>query len=114
MLSVTEITALDSHVERLINPPIESPGASLVTYGKSATPAVKIRRELEIHGELSLMVGAGSHGYSEMGGALALTAENPSHTLAVGISYSEIRTKGGYYRRDYLDGYPWNYPDRMW
>jgi hypothetical protein len=63
-----------------------------------------LRRAPEIHGSITLLYGQGSDGYSERGGAMVLTYDDPSG-ISLAVGYSEIRTKGGHghYYRDYYD-----------
>ena len=78
--------------------------ASALTYGRPfRTPFIAdetLRRAPEIHGMISLTFGMGSGGYSERGGAMVLTYDDPSG-ISLAVGYSEIRTKGGYFLRDY-------------
>ena len=109
-LSPTELAALDAAVERLIAPPATATyavGGSAVT---APTQGVKIRRGPEIHGSVELMVGAGSHGYSEYGGAMTVSLEDPASHFAIAVGYAELHTKGGYYLRDCRGGFgSWAY-----
>ncbi len=100
LLNETELAQLDAAVERAINPPDAGPAFSLATAGSGApVQSFKISRGPQIHGSMELMVGAGSHGYSEYGGALMVTVEDPASHLMVAIGYSELHSKGGYLYR---------------
>lgn len=99
-----ERTALDAAVERLITPPPAAGGTARYAGGYSV-PNVKLRREPEIHGSLTLLYGVGSGGYSEYGGEMVLTYEDPADRFAVAVGYSELHTKGGYYYRNCRDGF---------
>lgn len=112
-LAVAEVTELDRQVAQRTS---LAPGAWLATSANSTTvvPSVKIRRGAEVHGSVELMVGAGSHGYSEYGGAMTVAVEDPSSGLTVAFSYAEIHSKGGYLYRNCRDGY-WARPgDPRW
>lgn len=101
-LADAERLQLDACVQRLIAPP--PPSSSLVGPGSAglanAVQSVKIRREPEIHGSVSLMVAAGSHGYSAYGGGMVLTYDDPANRFSVAVGYSEIHEKGDYLWRD--------------
>lgn len=104
-LSLAAIEQLDARIEQVINPPADENGrtfsASSSATGPYSVPSVKLRREPEIHGELTLMVTAGSGGYSAYGGGIALSYYDPANKFSVGVSYSQVRSKGGYgYYRD--------------
>lgn len=106
-LDATQLAGIDAAVERLISPPAIGAGASPYAGGYSV-PNVKLRRDPEIHGSLTLLYGVGSHGYSEYGGGMVLTYDDPADRFSVAVGYSELHTKGGY-------GYPYlcrNYPYR--
>lgn len=109
LLDASELTQLDAAVQKLVPPPR---GAWLATaQATESTPIYSepIHRGPEVHGEVSLMVAAGSHGYSAYGGGIAVTVDDPQHHLALTVAYSEIHEKGGYLRRDCRDGYlPFN------
>ena len=68
-------------------------------------PSVSLRRGPEVHGEVSLVVGAGSHGYSEYGGGMLVELDDPEHNMALAISYSELHAKGGWLRRGCREGW---------
>lgn len=94
-LDAAQLAGIDTAVERLISPPALSAGAGPYSGGYSV-PNVKLRRDPEIHGSLTLLYGVGSHGYSEYGGGLVLTYDDPANRFAVAVGYSELHTKGGY------------------
>ena len=102
LLSESEHEALDRYVARL-TAPIDSPSGSFAAGRPFRTPFIAdetLRRAPEIHGMISLTFGMGSGGYSERGGAMVLTYDDPSG-ISLAVGYSEIRTKGGYFLRDY-------------
>ena len=67
-----------------------------------------LRRDPEIHGSVTLMVAAGSNGYSAYGGALNLSYYDPVRRFSIDVGYSEIHSKGGY--GGYCNGlYPYSY-----
>jgi hypothetical protein len=102
LLSESEVEALDRYVARL-TAPIDSPSGSFAA-GHSSRPSFiaekSLRRPPEIHGMISLVYGVGKGGYSERGGSMVLTYDDPSG-ISLAVGYSEIRTKGGYFLRDY-------------
>jgi len=103
LLSEAQLARLDEYVARLVTPP--SSGSGLSSSGGRSGEVVTsttLRRAPEIHGMISLMYGAGSGGYSERGGAMVLTYDDPSG-VSLAVGYSEIRTKGGSYYRDCRD-----------
>ncbi|HWL17045.1 MAG TPA: hypothetical protein VNR00_15660 [Opitutus sp.] len=104
LLTEVEVGQLDGAVERLIAPPPAAAGA-LATSGSSsaAVTSWKLRRDPQIHGSMTLVVGVGSHGYSEYGGGLVLTYDDPENRYAISVGYAEMHTKGGYPYRGYRD-----------
>lgn len=111
-LSETQLAQLDEQVQRFAAPP---PSNASVASGQGSSGALiqakTLRRPPEIHGSVSLMYGVGSGGYSERGGAMFLTYEDPASGLALGVGYSEVRTKGGRFWRDCGTGLydsPWS------
>jgi len=105
LLSEPELAQLDLQVERLMPAPRSSTTTPYTTGGTNAVPSVTLRRAPEIHGEVTLLYGAGSGGFSEMGGSLVVSVEDPAHHMAIAVGYSELHTKGGYLRRDCRDGF---------
>ena len=103
LLSEAQLARLDDYVARLSTPPSNGSGFSS-SNGRTGevVTSTSLRRAPEIHGMISLMYGVGSGGYSERGGAMVLTYDDPSG-LSLAVGYSEIRTKGGYYYRDCRD-----------
>jgi hypothetical protein len=111
-LAETEVTQLDTTVERLMPKPRTAQTFSAGGGGPYSVPSVKIRRGPEIHGEFTLMVGAGSGGYSEYGGAAVFTYDDPANGFALSVGYAETHSKGGYLHRGYYDRY-WR-PGLFW
>ena len=97
LLSDTELAQLNASVERFGHPPASSD----LETSSSKLNSIMLRRDPEIHGSVSLMVGGGSHGYSEYGGAFNVTYYDPAHHFAVDFGYSEIHSSGGYCNRLY-------------
>lgn len=98
-LSETQLKLLDAKVQQFVSP---APVGQLALVSGEALPAssipsAKLRRELEVHGSVSLMYGVGSHGYSEKGGAMVLSVEDPTSGLALAVGYAEVHTSGGRY-----------------
>jgi len=103
-LSESQLEKLDNYVARL-TAPVGSATGSFAT-GQSNGPYVSVKtlkRAPEVHGSVSLMYGVGSGGYSERGGAMVLTYDDPSG-ISLAFGYSEIRTEGGSYYRYCGDG----------
>jgi hypothetical protein len=99
LLSVKERPVLDSLVARAIAlgpPPSEAftyapphappPPAQVVTL--APTPRI------DLHGDLAVTVGGGSHGSSFYGTSLDLYATDPTGKFTVGIGFSEYRSRG--------------------
>lgn len=108
LLNEAQLSRIDAAVERLMpTAPRGSYAASTVASSSSSTiPSAKIDRSPQIHGSMSFTVGVGSHGYSEIGGGLVLTYDDPASGLGIAVSYSEIHTKGGFgYRGGCFDRY---------
>ena len=106
LLSENQLAKLDNYVARLSAPLGSASGSFSYQAGRTGpyVAARTLKRAPEIHGMISLMYGQGSDGYSERGGAMMITYDDPSgFSLAVG--YSEIKTEGGSYYRDYRDRY---------
>lgn len=55
----------------------------------------------EVHGMVSLTYGVGAGGYHEMGGAMAVSIDDPAHGVSLMFGYGESRGRG-----------PW--PGRCW
>jgi hypothetical protein len=98
LLGETELARLDADVEGFSRPAAPATtavfGSAPPTLDGSPT-AVQWKREPEIHGYVSFMVGAGSHGYSEYGGAMEVTYFDPAHGLELSAGYAELHTSGG-------------------
>ena len=110
-LSSSELTVLDARVETLIVPPPSPSTQRFATTNRYAVPSVKIDRGPQVHGELSLMVAAGSDGYRAYGGGIAVTLDDPSSKFSLTLAYSEIHSEGGHpYRfcRDRYYGHPFD------
>lgn len=111
-LAPAQLTQLDAAVAKEMPAPREPIPAATLAAASDATstagavrPSLTLDRRPQIHGEVSLMVGAGSGGFSEYGGALVVSYDDPAHHFSVLASYSEVHTKGGYYYRGCRDGY---------
>jgi hypothetical protein len=113
-LAEAQLAELDRTVERLMPPP--RTGQTFVASGSKAgpysVPSVKLRREPEIHGAVTLMVGVGSHGYSEYGGAAEFTYYDPTNKFALTVGYAETHAKGGHSGRVCYD--PFWRPGLLW
>ena len=115
-LTEAQLGQLDQYVARLSAPMVGTSGV-LRSAGNSSgvVTSTSLRRAPEIHGMISLMYGVGSGGYSERGGAMVLTYDDPSG-ISLAVGYSEVRTKGGYgyYGRDCRDRYFGGLDRPMW
>lgn len=109
LLNETEIAQLDAGVERYVRPATITSGTFSDQSPRTRNlTSVRVRRDPEIHGSVTLMVAGGSGGYSAYGGAINLSYYDPARRFAIEVGYSEIRSKGGYGR--YCDGlYPYSY-----
>ena len=94
LLSASELAQLNASVERFVHPPVMA-SAETESAGGTKLNSIMLRRDPEIHGSVTLMVGVGSHGYSEYGGALNLTYYDPAHHLAIDLGYAEVHSSGG-------------------
>ena len=107
-LNPTQVNTLDTLVANRIAGTDSELVANVSTESHRATgvTAVKLKRPLEIHGEISYTYGRSSAG-SFQGGDLVLTYDDPEHRYSVLVGYSEYHGKG-------LPGcfYPWPGPDR--
>lgn len=98
LLSDAQLLRLDAAVERLMPVAPRGSYAASTPAAPASTPirAVKINRAPEIHGSVSLMVAAGSGGYSAYGGAIEVNYTDPASGFAIAVAYSEVHSKGGY------------------
>jgi hypothetical protein len=93
-LAETELAALDAHIAPLATPPA-SGGRFTPNTRYASIPSVKIDRGPRIHGQLTLMVAAGSDDYTAYGGGIAVTVDDPASRMSLTLAYSEIHSKGG-------------------
>ena len=101
-LSTDQLTRLDALVEQRV--PLRIPVAA-PTAG-AAAPTMEIERvRPQIHGAVTLGMGWGSGGYSEMGGSMVVDYYDPAHNFDLLMGYSEVHTKGGYLYRGCPDTY---------
>lgn len=100
LLSKEQLARVDEYVARLSPTEAGGSGRFVATSGdpSGVVTTRELKRSPEIHGSISLLYGVGSGGYSERGGSMVLTYEDPSG-LALAVGYSEIHAKGGYLRR---------------
>lgn len=100
LLSEPELAQLDAGVERYVHPTMFS-SATLNDESPRTTSltSVRVRRDPEIHGSVTLMVAAGSGGYTAYGGALNLSYYDPARRFSIDVGYSEIHSSGGYFSR---------------
>lgn len=113
-LNEAQLKQLDAKVQQFVSPAAPMGQFGVASGGglpASSIPSAKLRRELEVHGSFSLMYGVGSHGYSERGGAMVLSVEDPTSGLALAVGYAEVHTKGGRYISrcgpGFAPGYGW-------
>ena len=101
-LSPDQLTRLDALVEQRV--PLRVSFAA--PAAGATTPTVEVERvRPQIHGEVTLGMGWGSGGYSEMGGSMVVDYSDPAHGLDVLMGDSEVRTKGSYLYRGCPDTY---------
>jgi hypothetical protein len=96
--------SLDAMIEQYARPALAISSGSSMPSG-SVLVAKNFERPLEIHGSFSLMYGQGSGGYSEYGGAMTLTYEDPLRGFAIAVGYSELHSSGGNGYRLYRPGF---------
>jgi hypothetical protein len=75
------------------------PPSQAFTYARPAAPPppaslVSAPLSVEVHGDLSLTVGGGSHGSSFYGTSMDLFVTDPSGKFTIGVGFSEYRGKG--------------------
>ena len=108
LLTDAESAKLDAAVARF-----ESRGGSgeqLVTSSEDWRPAAG-GPALEVHGTVSLTVGAGRGGASFMGGAMAVSVADPAHGIVLSAGYAEMHGKGPLLGgRGFCGGFPDEYP----
>jgi hypothetical protein len=101
-LSADQLARLDALVEQRV--PLRGP--FVAPAAGATTPTVETERvRPQIHGEVTLGMGWGSGGYSEMGGSMVVDYSDPAHGLDVLMGYSEVHTKGSYLYRGCPDTY---------
>lgn len=100
-LSASERSSLNALVARAIalGPPPEQPFAYSPPARAAATPAppetlVSAPLHAEVHGDISLTVGGGSHGSSFYGTSMDLNVTDPSGRFTVGVGFEQFRGKG--------------------
>jgi hypothetical protein len=99
-LSDKESAALDRIVARTIalGPPPEQPFAYSPPKAKPAPSPSKLQvsapLRAEVHGDLSLTVGGGSHGRSFYGTSADLSVTDPTGRFTVGVGFEEFKGKG--------------------
>jgi hypothetical protein len=101
-LSTDQLARLDALVEQRV--PLRFP---IVAPASGATaPMVEIEHvRPQIHGAVTLGMGWGSGGYSEVGGSMVVDYYDPAHHLDVTMGYSEVHTKGAFLYRGCPDTY---------
>lgn len=115
VLGPEQLNELDARVEQFVAPPPADGGSYRVSSASGSTiyTARSLRREPEIHGSVTLVYGVGSHGYSERGGAMTLSYEDPENRFAIAVGYAEMHTKGDYVGRYCRDGFS-RWPGDPW
>jgi hypothetical protein len=91
LLSNNERQQLDAFVARAIAQPA---GPVLTHLARHRDEAEVTTYRPEIHGEMTLVAGAGSHGSSFYGGALTGIYDDPARKFSVAATYAEIHSKG--------------------
>jgi hypothetical protein len=103
LLTDAERAALNSLVARTIalGPPPDQPFTYSPPQAKPAPPppapsetVVSAPRHAEIHGDVSVTVGGGSHGSSFYGTSMDVNVTDPSGRFTLGVGFDEYRGKG--------------------
>jgi hypothetical protein len=92
LLSSDERRQLDALVARNIAQPATF--ASLAHYSKPGDEVEVTTYQPEIHGEMTVFAGAGSHGSSFYGGAITGIYDDPNRNFSIAATYAEIHSKG--------------------
>jgi hypothetical protein len=92
LLSHDERRQLDAFVAGTIAQPATL--ASLAHYSKPSNAVEVTTYRPEIHGEMTLFAGAGSHDSSFYGGAITGIYDDPAHNFSIAATYAEIHSKG--------------------
>jgi hypothetical protein len=101
-LSADQRARLDALVEQRV--PLRVPVVAPISA--ATAPTVEVERvRPQIHGAVTLGMGWGSGGYSEMGGSMVVDYSDPAHGLDLLMGYSEVHTKGSYLYRGCSDTY---------
>jgi hypothetical protein len=101
-VAADQLARLDALVEQRV--PVRSPVASAAP--RAAAPTVEVERvRPQIHGEVTLGMGWGGGGYSEMGASMVVDYSDPAHGLDLLMGYSEVHTKGAFLYRGCPDTY---------
>ncbi len=101
-LTAAELVRLDALVDDFESG--RRPARTSSSAGAGWKPRL-YRPSPEIHGMLSFTYGVGSGGYQEMGGAMAVTVDDPAHALSLWFGYATMRTKGPYFDGGYCPGF---------
>ncbi|HVU34364.1 MAG TPA: hypothetical protein VHE61_13085 [Opitutaceae bacterium] len=106
-LTPSERTVLNELVAAAIAGRPASPAVTAAIAHTPAAQAVKIDKpRMQVHGSVTFVVGAGSHGTSWYGGGFNAYMTDPTHHFTLSVGMSEIRGKGwGWSGCD--DGLPW-------
>jgi len=91
LLSSDERRQLDAFVARAIAQPTTI-GLTHFSQHRDAVEVTTYRPE--IHGEMTVFAGAGSHGSSFYGGAITGIYDDPAHNFSAAATYAEIHRKG--------------------
>lgn len=98
LLSGLERASLNSFVFQYENAQPSDPSSG---PGRSALDPDFRHPQPEVHGMISLTYGVGSGGFHEVGGAMAVSIDDPAHGVSLYLAYGESRGRG-----------PW--PSRCW
>jgi hypothetical protein len=91
VLGNDERRQLDAFVARII----AQPAAPTLTHFSRNNDKVEVTTyRPEIHGEMTLVAGAGSHGSSFYGGSITAIYDDPDHGFSMAATYAEIHSKG--------------------
>lgn len=108
LLTADELARLDALVAQ--HAAGRATGSTSKSNSKPFDPELE-RPAPEIHGMLTFTYGVGSRGYSEMGGSMLLSYDDPAHNFSLLVGYGEGRVKGAYGGRGCGENYYLRRPD---
>jgi hypothetical protein len=82
-------------LDALVARTIARPATAVLTHFSQHKDEVEVTTyRPEIHGEMTVFAGAGSHGSSFYGGSITGIYDDPNHNFSVAATYAEIHSKG--------------------